>query len=83
MSGPILVFGAEGQLGRQVMTLAKARGIEVSGCSRLQADINDFPAVSTAISSAKPRMVLNAAAYTAVDRAEAEPEAAFAVNVVY
>ena len=77
MSGPILVFGAEGQLGRQVMALAKARGIEVSGCSRLQANINDFPAVS----SAKPRMVLNAAAYTAVDRAEAEPEAAFAVNV--
>jgi dTDP-4-dehydrorhamnose reductase len=82
VSGPILIFGAEGQLGREVMALAKARGIGVCGWSHWQADITDFPAVEAAISSAKPRLVLNAAAYTAVDRAEAEPEAAYAANVV-
>jgi dTDP-4-dehydrorhamnose reductase len=81
MSGAILVFGAEGQLGHEVMALAKSRGIEVCGQSHPQADITDFSAVEAAISTVKPRLVLNAAAYTAVDRAESEPEAAYAANV--
>ncbi len=82
MSGPILVFGAEGQLGREVMALAKARDIEAAGCGRGQADITGSSAVEAAIFSIKPRIVLNAAAYTAVDRAETEPEAAYAANAV-
>ena len=82
MSVPILVFGAEGQVGREVMAFAKARDIEVAGCNRAQADITNFSAVEAAIFSVKPRIVLNAAAYTAVDRAETEPEAAYAANVV-
>jgi dTDP-4-dehydrorhamnose reductase len=82
VSGPILVFGAEGQVGREVMALAKAWGIEVAGCNRAQADITNFSAVEAAISSAEPRIVLNAAAYTAVDRAETEKETAYAANVV-
>ncbi len=82
MSGPILVFGAEGQVGREVMALAKAQDIQIVGCSRTQADITDFSAVEAAISSVKPHIVLNAAAYTAVDRAETELEAAYAANVV-
>jgi RmlD substrate binding domain len=82
VSGPILVFGAEGQVGREVMALAKAWGIEVTGCNRAQADITNFSAVEAAISSAEPRVVLNAAAYTAVDRAETEKETAYAANVV-
>ncbi|HUI20127.1 MAG TPA: dTDP-4-dehydrorhamnose reductase [Methylocella sp.] len=81
MSGPILVFGAEGQLGREVMALATARGIEACGCGRMQADITDFSVVEAVVSSTKPCLVLNAAAYTAVDRAEAEPEATYAANV--
>jgi dTDP-4-dehydrorhamnose reductase len=82
MMGPILVFGSEGQLGREVMELAKARDIEVAGCNRAQADITDFSAIEAAISSVKPRIVLNAAAYTGVDKAESEREAAYAANVV-
>jgi dTDP-4-dehydrorhamnose reductase len=82
VSGPILVYGAEGQVGREVMALAKAWGIEVAGCNRAQADITNFSAVEAAISSAEPRIVLNAAAYTAVDRAETEKETAYAANVV-
>jgi dTDP-4-dehydrorhamnose reductase len=82
MTGPILVLGAEGQLGREVMALAKARDIEVAGCNREQADITDFAAVEAAIFSVKPRIVLNAAAYTAVDKADSEKGAAYVANVV-
>jgi dTDP-4-dehydrorhamnose reductase len=80
MNGPILVFGAAGQLGNEVMALARARDIETAGCNRARADVTDFASVNAAILAVKPRLVLNAAAYTAVDRAETEPEAAYAAN---
>jgi dTDP-4-dehydrorhamnose reductase len=80
MNGPILVFGAAGQLGNEVMALARARDIEAAGCDRARADVTDFASVKAAILAVKPRLVLNAAAYTAVDRAETEPEAAYAAN---
>lgn len=82
MNGPILVFGASGQLGREVLALAGARDIEATGCNRARADVTDFASVKAAILAVKPRLVLNAAAYTAVDRAESEPEAAYAANAV-
>jgi dTDP-4-dehydrorhamnose reductase len=82
MNAPILVFGAAGQLGHEVLALAKARDIEAAGCYRARADITDFASVKAAILAVKPRLVLNAAAYTAVDRAETEPEAAYAANAV-
>ena len=82
MNGPILVFGAAGQLGHEVMALARARDIEATGCHRAGADVTDFASVKAAILAVKPRLVLNAAAYTAVDRAETEPEAAYAANAV-
>jgi dTDP-4-dehydrorhamnose reductase len=80
MNGPILVFGAAGQLGKEVMALARARDIEATGCHRTEADVTNFASVQAAILAVKPRLVLNAAAYTAVDRAETEPEAAYAAN---
>ena len=82
MNGPILVFGAAGQLGQDVIALAKARDIVATGCNRAEADVTDFASVRAAILAVKPRLVLNAAAYTAVDRAETEPEAAYAANAV-
>jgi dTDP-4-dehydrorhamnose reductase len=82
MNGPILVFGAAGQLGQEVMALAGTRDIEAAGCNRAKADVRDFASVKAAILAVKPRLVLNAAAYTAVDRAETEPEAAYAANAV-
>jgi len=82
MNGPILVFGAAGQLGHEVIALARARDIEVAGCHRARADITDFDSVTATILAVKPRLVLNAAAYTAVDKAETEPEAAYAANAV-
>jgi dTDP-4-dehydrorhamnose reductase len=81
MTKPILVFGASGQLGREMLNLAEIRGIEAVGLSRAEADITDAAAVARAMAAVKPRLILNAAAYTAVDKAETDLAAAEAINV--
>ena len=80
MSGPLLVFGAAGQVGRELIALARTRGIEAVGLSRAEVDIRDAAAVDAAVAAATPRLVVNCAAFTAVDKAESEAELAFAVN---
>jgi dTDP-4-dehydrorhamnose reductase len=82
MTSPILVFGAAGQVGSEFMALAQARHVPCVGVTRDRADIASAAAVAAMLASAKPRLVVNAAAYTAVDRAEAEPDLADAVNAV-
>jgi dTDP-4-dehydrorhamnose reductase len=77
---PILVFGAAGQVGQELLALAAARGQAALGVTRVEADITDAGAVSAAIERAKPRLVVNAAAYTAVDKAESEPDLAAKIN---
>ena len=59
---------------------ASAAGLSVADFDRAALDITDSAAVNTAIGDVAPRVVVNAAAYTAVDRAESDAEAAFAVN---
>ncbi len=81
MSGPVLVFGAEGQIGRELIALASRRKIAAVGLSRLDADITQAEAVRAAIERHRPGLAVNAAGYTAVDRAEGEPELARAANV--
>jgi dTDP-4-dehydrorhamnose reductase len=81
VSGPILLFGAAGQLGREFINLASARGINVVGATRADADIADPSAVKALIERRAPRLVVNAAAYTAVDKAEADIDAAQRGNV--
>jgi len=78
--GDILLAGAGGQLGRAVLTLATDRGTGVRGLTRRDLDITDRPAVLDAVRTLRPSAVVNAAAYTAVDRAESDRETAFAVN---
>jgi dTDP-4-dehydrorhamnose reductase len=80
--GPILVFGANGQLGSEFLARSQARGIKAAGVTRTDADITDEISVARAIERTRPRLILNAAAYTAVDKAESEPEAARHVNVL-
>ncbi len=80
MSAPLLVFGAEGQVGRELMLLAAARGVNAVGFSRAEADITDVDSIARLIAGSRPRIVVNCAAFTAVDKAEAEPDLAFAVN---
>lgn len=77
---PLLVFGAAGQVGRELMGLAASRGAGAVGLTRAEVDIRDAAAVDAAVERAMPRLVVNCAAYTAVDKAESEAEAAFAVN---
>jgi dTDP-4-dehydrorhamnose reductase len=81
MSGSVLIFGARGQVGRELVALAGARRVPVMGLSRADANIADDYAVRAAIDIHKPSVVVNAAGYTAVDRAEREVEAATAANV--
>lgn len=80
MGGPLLVFGAGGQVGQELVALAGVRGADPVGLTRADVDIRDADAVARAIERVKPRLVVNAAAYTAVDKAESEPELAAAVN---
>jgi dTDP-4-dehydrorhamnose reductase len=78
-NGSVLVVGAGGQLGRALMATAPV-GYRVIALNRQQMDIGDRTAVIDCITELRPTWVINAAAYTAVDRAEQEPDLAFAVN---
>ena len=75
----VLLTGASGQLGR-ILSRAVPDGVELIPCSRNELDLSDAQACGSAVQRHHPDWVLNAAAYTAVDRAEAEPELAMAVN---
>lgn len=70
-----LLFGAGGQVGAELLARHP-----FDAPSRAEVDLADPQAVATAILARQPSVVVNAAAYTAVDRAEAEPELAMAVN---
>jgi dTDP-4-dehydrorhamnose reductase len=76
----ILVTGARGQVGRELARRGEARGFEMEALDRQALDIADPQAVAERVCRPGPALVVNAAAYTAVDRAESEPELAFAVN---
>ena len=76
----LLITGAAGMLGQDVMTAATASGHEVLGFSRAELDITDPAAAQNALARASADVVLNCAAWTDVDGAEASPEEAFAVN---
>ncbi len=80
MKGPVLVTGAGGQVGRELLRRAAAYGLEARGLGRAELDVADPRAVRRALEAHRPAFVINAAAYTAVDRAEREPEAAWRVN---
>lgn len=77
---PILLFGAGGQLGCELAALAHERGVPLVGLMRAEGDITDRAAVTTVLKAHRPGLVVNAAAYTAVDRAESETVVAFAAN---
>lgn len=77
----ILVSGRNGQLAMSLIEQAATRpGFEVIAMGRPELDLEDPASVGPAIAAARPDLVINAAAYTAVDKAEQEPEKAFAVN---
>jgi dTDP-4-dehydrorhamnose reductase len=75
----VLIAGAGGQLGRELVATAP-RGARVVALDRAALDVSDAAAVDVAVRAAGPAVVINAAAYTAVDRAETDAHAARAVN---
>ena len=75
----VLLTGAAGQLGQALMA-ARPEGVQLIACSRAELDLADSAACRAAVASQRPDWVLNAGAYTAVDKAESEPELAQAVN---
>jgi dTDP-4-dehydrorhamnose reductase len=77
----LLITGANGQLGRCLQDRAQAYGFDVAAVSHQQLDISDKSAVDLFFSQFQPELVINAAAYTAVDKAETEPDIAYQVNV--
>lgn len=77
----VLVTGATGQLGWDVVKELKKRNIECCGTGSKELDITDREAVMRFIEDYHPDAVIHCAAYTAVDRAEDEPEKCWDVNV--
>lgn len=79
-----LITGARGQLGTHLVTQLSAPGSgdEVVALSRHDVDITDAEGVRAAVSAASPDIIVNAAAYTAVDAAESDEDTAFLVNAV-
>ncbi len=76
----ILVTGADGQIGSRVADQARAAGYSVTALIREQLDITDTAAVKNRLSQVMPDVAINCAAYTNVDKAETEPDAAYALN---
>ena len=74
-----LVLGAGGQLGQTCIETAPER-VDARGLTRSECDITDPAALKQAIGDLRPQVVINAAAYTAVDQAEEDVEAARAAN---
>ena len=75
----VLLTGAAGQLG-QALIASTPPQVELIACSRAELDLADAEACRVAVQRHRPDWVLNAGAYTAVDKAESEPELAQAVN---
>ena len=75
----ILIFGAGGQVGRALAASAP-KGASLATLDRTGCDIGDRGAVEQAVAAAAPDLIINAAAYTAVDRGESEVEAAERLN---
>ena len=77
----VLVVGHKGQLGSELMECALRRGIDAVGADRPEYDITRLESVDQLFSAtASADVVINAAAYTAVDLAESQAETAFAIN---
>ncbi|MEK4915445.1 dTDP-4-dehydrorhamnose reductase [Bacillus sp. FSL E2-8887] len=76
----VLVTGAKGQLGQDVVNLLEEQTWEVFGLGREELNITDEKQVSEKVLLIQPDIIIHTAAYTQVDQAESDEEAAFNVN---
>lgn len=79
MTQRVLVTGAGGQLGWELQRSCPAH-VELHALTSADLDITDTQAVMNKVQAIKPDWIINAAAYTTVDKAESEPERAYATN---
>jgi dTDP-4-dehydrorhamnose reductase len=78
----LLVTGAGGQLGHDVLAAATAAGDDVLGVTHAQLDVTDRDAVLGAVTTWQPDAIVNCAAWTAVDACEGDPGRAFTANAL-
>jgi dTDP-4-dehydrorhamnose reductase len=82
----ILVFGKDGQLGKAFQSLLQSMTADLNSSphieyiGRTECDLSDELALSILLDRSNPNLIINAAAYTAVDKAEKEIDLAFAIN---
>jgi dTDP-4-dehydrorhamnose reductase len=76
----ILIIGKDGQIGFELTKVLA--GPSLVACGRSEIDLSDSDAVRRAVRRLAPRVIINAAAYTAVDQAESQPETAMQINGV-
>jgi len=76
----VLILGSDGQVGRELVRAAWNGAALVTGLARPTVDLTRMETIEAALSRHAPDVVINAAAYTSVDRAERDRETAFAVN---
>lgn len=80
MNQKVLITGANGQLGKELVELFTEKGFEVYGFGRDKMDITNQVQVQEIIGAVKPNIVIHSAAHTKVDLAESEPDQAFSIN---
>ena len=79
----ILIFGKDGQLGKAFKTIFTQKieqQVQIQYVGRAECDLVDANAITVLLNQIKPDLIINAAAYTAVDKAETESDLAFAIN---
>ncbi|MFK7942676.1 MAG: dTDP-4-dehydrorhamnose reductase [Paracoccaceae bacterium] len=75
----VMLLGSSGQLGRAIRA-RKMPGFDVISVSREEMNLSDLSSIQRVVDDIRPDLILNAAAFTAIDQAEAEPELALTVN---
>ena len=76
----VLITGAAGQLGTELCLRSKARAHDIVAVNHNELDVTNESSINALVAQVKPAVIINAAAYTAVDRAETDSATAFAVN---
>ena len=76
----LLITGAQGQVGSELVTLGRRAGFNIHASNRIELDITNEVSVAASFKKIQPDIVINAAAYTAVDLAEQEQDQAYAIN---
>ena len=76
----ILITGAQGQVGKELVSIANQRGFDVIAAGQTELDITQLKNIKSYFEVHQPDLVINAAAYTAVNKAEEEQDIAYAIN---